>query len=126
MALQSTTDWTLLYCQLAALNLADPIFHAANFSKLPVRLITDVLDTNAKVSRMRVNANSVATAKMGAMVASALSSKGSQPKVSDFLPYELDDKEDGPSESTKKALKWALSTQKLPSVIVAMLGDELS
>lgn len=124
--LRSATDWTFLYCQLAALNLPDPIFHASNFARLPVRLITDVLDNNARVSRMRTNANSVATAKMGAMVASALGGKGTQVKVSDFLPYELEDKEDGPSDSTKNALKWALRTQKLPPVIVAMLGSELS
>lgn len=115
-----------MYCQLAALNLPDPIFHASNFARLPVRLITDVLDNNARVSRMRINASSVATAKMGAMVASALGSKGTQAKVSDFLPYELEDKEDGPTESTREALKWALRTQKLPAAIVAMLGSELS
>ena len=124
--MQSATDWTFLYCQLAALNLSDPIFNASNFARLPVRLITDVLENNAKVSRMRVNANSIATAKMGAMVASALGSKGAQVKVSDFLPYEIEDKEDGPTESTRQALKWALRTQKLPAVIVAMLGSELS
>lgn len=126
MVLKSVTDWTFLYCQLAALNLPDPIFHASNFARLPVRLITDVLDNNAKVSRMRTNANSVATAKMGSMVASALGGKGVQVKVADFLPYEIEDNEEGLSESTKAALRWALKTQKLPVIVVAMLGSELS
>ena len=114
-----------MYCQLAALNLPDPVFHASNFARLPVRLITDVLDNNAKISRMRTNASSVATAKMGAMVASALGGKGNQVKVADFLPYEMEEKENGPSETTKAALKWALRTQKMPPVIVAILGSEL-
>lgn len=124
--MRSATDWTFLYCQLATLNLPDPIFHASNFARLPVRLIEDVLENNAKVSRMRANANSVATAKLGAMVASAFGGKGSQPKVSDFLPYEIEEKKDGLSESTRDALTWALRTQKLPAPIVAMLGSELS
>lgn len=75
---------------------------------------------------MRINANSVATAKMGSMVASALGGKGTQVKVADFLPYEIEDNEDGPSESTKAALRWALKTQKMPATIVAMVGSELS
>jgi len=75
---------------------------------------------------MRTNANSVATAKMGSMVASALGGKGVQVKVADFLPYEIEDNEEGLSESTKAALRWALKTQKLPVIVVAMLGSELS
>jgi hypothetical protein len=124
--LKTATDWTFLYCQLTALNLPDPIFHASNFARLPVRLITDVLDNSARVSRMRANANSVATAKMGAMVASALGSKNNQVKVSDFLPYEMEEDNTSVSERTKEVLKWALKTQKLPTAIVAMVGSELS
>lgn len=124
--LNTATDWTFLYCQLAALNLPDPIFHASNFARLPVRLITDVLENGAKTARMRINANSVATAKMGAMVASALGGKGVKVKVNDFLPYEMDSKEVSVSEATKEVLKWAVKTQKLPAAIVAMVGSELS
>lgn len=75
---------------------------------------------------MRANANSVATAKMGAMVASALGSKNNQVKVSDFLPYEMEEDNTSVSERTKEVLKWALKTQKLPAAIVAMVGSELS
>lgn len=124
--LNTATDWTFLYCQLAALNLPDPIFHASNFARLPVRLITDVLENGAKTARMRINANSVATAKMGAMVASALGGKSVKAKVNDFLPYEMDSKEVSVSEATKEVLKWAVKTQKLPAAIVAMVGSELS
>lgn len=124
--LNTATDWPFLYCQLAALNLPDPIFHASNFARLPVRLITDVLENGAKTARMRINANSVATAKMGAMVASALGGKGVKVKVNDFLPYEMDSKEVSVSEATKEVLKWAVKTQKLPAAIVAMVGSELS
>jgi hypothetical protein len=123
--LSRATDWTFLYCQLTALNLPDPIFHASNFARLPVRLITDVLDNHSKISRMRANANSLATAKMGAMVASALGSKGNQVKVTDFLPYEMEKDTGSVSEETKEVLKWALKFQKLPPAIVAMLGSEL-
>jgi hypothetical protein len=62
---------------------------------------------------------------MGAMVASALGSKGSQVKVTDFLPYEMDKETGSVSDETKEVLKWALKTQKLPPAIVAMLGSEL-
>ena len=91
-----------------------------------MRLITDVLDSGAKTARMRINANSVATAKMGAMVASALGGKTVKVKVGDFLPYEMDNKEDSVSEATKEVLRWAVKTQRLPAAIVAMLGSELS
>ena len=115
-----------MYCQLAALNLPDPIFHAENFARLPVRLISDVLESNAKITKMRMNANSVSTAKLGVMVASALGGKSNKAKITDFLPYELEDDESVITESTREALKWALREQKLPAAIVAMLGSELA
>lgn len=115
-----------MYCQLAALNLSDPIFHASNFARLPVRLISEVLNNNAKLTKMRVNANSVSTAKLGAMVATAFGSKNTKVKITDFLPYETEEGEDGVTNETREALKWALRTQKMPATIVAMLGSELS
>jgi len=91
-----------------------------------VRLITDILDNSAKISRMRTNANSIATAKMGAMVASAFGGKGGQVKASDFLPYKVEENDNSIADSTIAAIKWALQTQKIPSSVVAMLGSELA
>lgn len=91
-----------------------------------MRLISDVLENNARLTKMRVNANSVATAKLGTMVATAFGSKNSRVKISDFLPYEMDDSEDGVTQETREVLRWAVKTQKLPPAIVAMLGSELS
>lgn len=115
----------MVYCQLAALKLADPIFHASNFNKLPIKLIWDILDHNSKTVQSRVNANSIATAKLGMVVVSALGGKGAKAKVADFLPYE--NKQSGNTGgATIEAIKWALKTRKLPPEVVAMVGAELS
>lgn len=115
-----------MYCQLAALGLSDPIFHADNFARLPVRLISDTLEINTKISKTKANVNSIATAKMGAMVACALGGKTVKVKASDFLPYELEEKDQIVTDETREALKWALKSQRLPGVIVAMIGTELA
>lgn len=91
-----------------------------------MRLISDVLEDSAEVSKARINANSVATAKLGAMVATAFGNKNTRAKISDFLPYEMNEEGDTTTKATREVLRWAVKTQKLPSTIVAMLGSELS
>jgi len=115
----------MVYCQLTALKLADPIFHASNFSRLPVKLIWDILDHNSKTVQSRVNAESISTAKLGMVVVSALGGKGTKAKVSDFLPYE-NKETGGTGGATIDAIKWALKARRLPPQVVAMVGAELS
>lgn len=123
--LDKGVDWSHVYCQLVALQLADPLFHASNFARLPVLLIWDILEHCSKSERVKTNATSMATAKLGTVVVSALNSKGAKVKVSDFLPYELEKGDEGVSQETKEAMQWALKNEKLPSIIAGMVGSEL-
>lgn len=46
-------------------------------------------------------------------------------KLDHFLPFELDDGKQSIKQSTKDALQWALKNEKMPLVIVGMIGAEL-
>jgi hypothetical protein len=120
------TDWTEVYCQLLSLHLNDPLFQAKNFSKLPIKLLADVLEKGYKAMQMRTNAASISTAKLAMVVMGALGGKGSRAKLDQFLPYELDDGTSTLRASTKEALEWALKNQKMPTVVVGMIGAELA
>lgn len=124
-ALDNATDWTEVFCQLTSLQLSDPLFHASNFSRLPVKLLADVLRHYYETMQRRTNASSVATAKLAAMVCSALGGKGNKVKLDQFLPFELDNGTESIKQSTKEALQWALKNEKMPPVIVGMIGAEL-
>lgn len=114
-----------MYSQLCSFQLADPIFHAANFSRLPIRLIQSVLNDGYQALHRKTNANSVSTAKLAVVVCGALSAKGSRIKLEHFLPYEETQGNNLLKESTKKAMEWALRHEKLPAAIVGMIGAEL-
>jgi hypothetical protein len=91
---------------------------------LPVKLLADVLEHSYAVLQQRTNAASVATAKLALVVCSALGGKGSKPKLDQFLPFETNNNDDI-KQSTKEALQWALKNEKMPHVIVGMVGAEL-
>ena len=114
-----------MFCQVTSLQLSDPLFQAANFSRLPVKLLADVLKHYYETMQRRTNASSVATAKLAVMVCSALGGKGNKIKLDQFLPFELNDGGQSIKESTKQALQWALKNEKMPPVIIGMIGAEL-
>ena len=125
MALNNATDWTMVFCQLASMHLADPLFHASNFARLPTKLIADLLSHGYEDMQKRTNAASVSTAKLAVVVSSALGGKGQQLKLDQFLPYDLSKGGDSLPLSTKEALQWVLKHEKLPAAIVGMIGAEL-
>lgn len=114
-----------MFCQLTSLQLPDPLFQAANFSRLPVKLLADVLKHYYETMQRRTNASSVSTAKLAMFVCSALGGKGNRAKLDHFLPFELNDGAESIKESTKDALQWALKNEKMPPAIVGMIGAEL-
>lgn len=105
--------------------MADPIFHVNNFARLPVKLLSDVLNYNYLTMQKRINAKSVSTAKLTMAVYSALGSKGNRHKIEHFLPFELDQDSRTMKQSTKEAIQWALKHEKMPPAIVGILGTEL-
>lgn len=74
-----------------------------------------------------INSHSVATAKLGMVVLSALGGGASnKAKIADFLPFETPRPATSITAETEEVVRWALRTQKLPASIVAMLGAELN
>jgi len=124
--INNATDWTEIYCQVTSLQLHDPLFHASNFARLPVKLLADVLEKSYKTLHMRTNAASISTAKLAMVVMGALGAKGAKVKLDQFLPYEMDDSASPLKASTKEALEWALKNERLPAAVVGMIGAELS
>ena len=92
---------------------------------MPVNLIYDLLSNYHKTLRLQTNAASVATAKLGTVVISALGGKQAKAKLDDFLPYPREGDSKGLRDTTREAITWALKTQHLPAQVVAMLGSEL-
>ena len=114
-----------MYCRLLALSIADPIFHAERFNKLPVALLTLVLEEASKEEQRRINAESMSTAKLAVTVVGALAGKGTKAKVDDYLPYEQPSRTSISSE-TRAALQWALKNHRMPPAIVGLIGAALS
>jgi hypothetical protein len=120
------TDWTDIYCRIASLGLSDPLFHASNFRRTPTRLVVALLNHQTKDRKQTINAQSISTAKLGMVVIGALAGKKAKASISDFLPFESEADSTGMQPSTIEALKWALKNEKLPPVIVGLIGIELA
>jgi hypothetical protein len=114
-----------LYCRIQALAIADPMFHAERFGKVPIKLLQAMLEQASTEQQRLINAHSMSTAKLAVTVVRALGGKTAQAKVDDFLPFEQA-KPNAISSETKEALQWALKTHRLPPVIVGLIGAELA
>ena len=76
--------------------------------------------------RKIINSHSVATAKLGMVVLSALGGGASnKAKIADFLPFETPRPATSITSETEEVVRWALRTQKLPPTVVALLAAEL-
>ena len=99
------------------------MFHAERFGKVPIVLLKRLIQIADQEQQQIINSHSVATAKLGMVVLSALGGGASnKAKIADFLPFETP----RPATSITEVVRWALRTQKLPASIVAMLGAELN
>lgn len=120
-----STDWAALYCRIQALSIADPIFHAERFGKVPIALLRMMLEQASTEQQRLINAQSISTAKLAVTVVGALGGKTARAKVEDFLPFEQPSV-NGISSETKEAVQWALKNHRLPPAIVGLIGAELS
>lgn len=73
------------------------------------------------------NVQSVAIAKLGAMVAGMMAGKKSRVKPEDFLPFDTSRiaKEDGISQASMIVLLRLLKTKRLDGRVLSMLVDEI-
>lgn len=102
------------------------MFHAERFGKVPIVLLKKLILAADQEKQQIINSHSVATAKLGMIVLSALGGGASnKAKIADFLPFETPRPVTAITSETEEVVRWALRTQKLPPTIVAMLGAEL-
>ena len=113
-----------MYARVAVICPSDPMFFAENFHKAPIKLIIRVLSYSAAHKQRDANSNSVTSAKLAMVAASALGATSSM-KIQDFLPYDLEESKGLRSEETTVALKWALKHKKMPAAITGLVGSEL-
>jgi hypothetical protein len=121
----SSTDWVAVYCRLQYFAIADPLLQAGRFGKVPIKFLMACLKNLSKEHQQNANATSVASAKLGMVVISALGGKNAKAKVQDFLPFEMPKDDTGLSTLTITAMKWALKNETLHPAVVGMLGAEL-
>ena len=114
-----------MYCRIQALSIADPMFYAERFGKVPVGLLRTMLEQASTEQQRLINAQSMSTAKLAVTVVGALAGKGARAKVDDYLPFEQS-RPNAISSETKEALQWALKNHRLPPAIVGLIGAELS
>lgn len=102
------------------------MFHAERFGKVPIVLLKKLIKTADQEQQQIINSHSVATAKLGMVVLSALGGGASnKAKITDFLPFETPRPATSITSETEEVIRWALRTQKLPSTVVALLAAEL-
>lgn len=94
---------------------------------MPIVLLKRLIQIADQEQQQIINSHSVATAKLGMVVLSALGGGASnKAKIADFLPFETPRSATSITAETEEVVRWALRTQKLPASIVAMLGAELN
>lgn len=102
------------------------MFHAERFGKVPIALLKKLIKTADDEQQQIINSHSVATAKLGMVVLSALGGGASnKAKIADFLPFETPRPATSITSETEEVVRWALRTQKLPPTVVALLAAEL-
>lgn len=106
-------------------SIADPLFHANSFGKLPIKLLQVCIRQLSEDRRDTINAQSIATAKLSSIVIGALGGKKTRIKVEELLPYAMRKGDQGLKESTITAMKWALKHEQMPPAVIGMIGAEL-
>lgn len=116
-----------MYFRINAAGLNDPRWNADHFSVQRVDAVFAVLKFLEKHDIARYNAASLATAKLGSVVVSALAGKKSRVTPDDFLPFDTRkiNKESGVTTESIGVLCHLMKTRRLDDRLVAMLVDEL-
>jgi hypothetical protein len=75
----------------------------------------------------RHNIDSIATAKLGAVVVGALGGKKAKASPADFLPFDTRklQKETGITDDSLKVLRHLLKTRRMDGRVIGMLADEI-
>jgi hypothetical protein len=115
----------MVYARFLSFSIADPVFQAERFGKVPIKLLQICLQHLSEDRQEQANANSIATAKLSSIVLGALGGKKVKVKLEDLLPYEMKKHSNDLRDSTISAMKWALKHETMPPAIIGMIGAEL-
>ena len=88
-------------------------------------LIKGCLKALVEAEKDMINAKSIATAKLGFLVHSALGGKSARAKLDSFLPYEINKSDAAIKDTTRTAIRWALKNEKMPPAVIGLIGAEL-
>jgi len=107
--------------------LKDDRWSAKNFGKQRLSDVQAALKFLEKHDAAKYNVQSVATGKLGAMVAGMMAGKQSRTKPSDFLPFDLStvQKDDGLTEASMIVLNRLLKTRRINGRLLGMLAEEI-
>lgn len=125
--LSSLTPWNDLYFRLSSSDLKDDRWSAKNFGKQRLSDVQAALKFLEKHDATKYNVQSVATGKLGAMVAAMMAGKQSRTKPSDFLPFDTSkiQKDDGLTEASMIVLNRLLKTKRIDGRLLGMLAEEI-
>lgn len=101
------------------------------FIRTPVGLITHLLKSCHEDERRRANIGSISTAKLTQVVISVAQGFGgskerNRTKISDFLPFELDQQSSEVEERTKQILTTLIKSQRIPAHVIAALSPHIT
>ena len=97
------------------------------FLRTPLKLLGHLLSRWYEEEKRRANINSISTAKLSQVVLSVAQAMGggkdpSRTKISDFLPFELDDEKTEEENITKEILTKLVKSGRIPTHVVASLS----
>ena len=98
------------------------------FLRTPLGLIGYVLSKWYDEEKRRANVNSISTAKLSQIVLSVAHAFGgskepSRTKISDFLPFEIDEDKAEAEDITKQILTKLIRSGRIPTHVVAALNQ---
>jgi hypothetical protein len=125
--LKNLTDWNELYFRLSTSDLKDRRWHADQFGRQPLSDIKRALKYLDKHDVAKHNVQSVATAKLGTMVAGMMGGKKSKIKPEDFLPFDTKalKRDSGISDESLIVFQRLMKTRKMDGRVIALLADDL-
>lgn len=125
--LKSLTDWNEIYFRLSASDFKDERWSANNFGLQTLDDVKKALRYLDRHDIAKYNVGSVATAKLGTMVAGMMAGKKSKARPEDFLPFDTKQikKEDGVTDASLVVLMRLMKTRRMSGRVIALLADEI-
>jgi hypothetical protein len=121
------TPWDEIYFRLSSSDFRDERWSAANFGMQRTKDVAKAIKWIEKYDLTRYNIESISTAKLGAVVVSALAGKKAKATAEDFLPFDTRkiDKENGVTAESLDVLRHLLKTRRINGRLLGMLAEEI-